>query len=409
MAFSVAAIMATSVSAANWRNPTYDRKIGAWNVNDFRRVMPAFTNAVGIYPNGIEKDDLDTNDNMLHLILPEDVSYDDIGGLRATFDFGGIDEDALAELPNMGVAIQHSRQTWELHNLHADAEAKVACAPVPTETSALGAAVSCNNQCKFDSNLRADIRFIAPGITATAPNGTVHHTPNEWLRITLTCDWDDFTGTGTPGSARVQLLNKQGGVIQLFVWCDRCNGACACPCPGGCGVRGIGCDCACSDCGEVRCICFCETCQNEPCICPCPVCEKPMKDCECEAVTAAIRYSVLEKFKKWTGKGTVTAKIDADHTTFVNLTLDGKEVKSSNYKVKGGSTIITLSESYLNTLDDGEYTFVANFEDGFANLSLVIDTGDDDDVDSNPKAGVALAIIPTLFAAGAVVVTRRRK
>jgi hypothetical protein len=399
MVCSMMAVMTASVSASNFRKPTYDRKIGAWNVNDFRRNLnEGFNNSVGVYPMGIESGDLDPA-NDIHVLLPEDVMYDAIGGVRVTFNLGNISADALAELPNMSVIMQHTGNSWEQHNIHIDPEAKDDCNFVG----------NCSNKCSFVSatNLRADIAFTAPGISIGGASS-----PNDYLRMAITADWDG-PGPYTAGSARVQLLNKQGSVIPLFVWCTKssCNGPCKCPCPDGCGVIGIGCKCACDDCGETRCICYCETCDSEPCICPCPLCENPMNECKCDelipTVPGAKELKVLEKFPKWTGKGDVSAKINADPDDFIRLMLDGKEVKSSNYKVSEGSTVITLKESYLKTLDDGTHDFVAEFEDGFyANIPLRVSVIDDND---NPNSGVTLVIIPALLAAGVVGLTARRK
>jgi LPXTG-motif cell wall-anchored protein len=82
---------------------------------------------------------------------------------------------------------------------------------------------------------------------------------------------------------------------------------------------------------------------------------------------------VLDHFGTWTGSGSATAKIDADHTTFVRLLKDGVEVDSKYYTITQGSTIITLSESYLKTLANGTHTFVAHFTDGRSeNITMTV-------------------------------------
>ncbi|GHU07903.1 hypothetical protein FACS189431_3220 [Alphaproteobacteria bacterium] len=82
------------------------------------------------------------------------------------------------------------------------------------------------------------------------------------------------------------------------------------------------------------------------------------------APVVPVSYLVLTHFGKWTGSGTATGTIDGDHLKFVRLTLAGDVVDGGNYTVTSGSTVITLSESYLKTLVDGDYTFVAEYSDG---------------------------------------------
>jgi LPXTG-motif cell wall-anchored protein len=81
---------------------------------------------------------------------------------------------------------------------------------------------------------------------------------------------------------------------------------------------------------------------------------------------------VSAHFGTWDGKGTATAKAEADLSKFVQLTLDGKAVDPANYSTASGSTIITLSESYLKTLANGSYAFTAVFTDGTAALPLTV-------------------------------------
>ena len=83
-------------------------------------------------------------------------------------------------------------------------------------------------------------------------------------------------------------------------------------------------------------------------------------------------YTVLSNFTTFTGSGTSTARVDADHNKFVRLLLDGEVVNASNYTVTAGSTIITLNESYLRTFANGTYIFRAEFTDGYADMTLIV-------------------------------------
>ena len=86
-----------------------------------------------------------------------------------------------------------------------------------------------------------------------------------------------------------------------------------------------------------------------------------------------INLPVIKHFNKWTGSETMTARIDAVSENFIQLTLDGDTVDTDNYTVTAGSTIITLHESYLKILANGDYTFRAEFTNGYANLNLTVD------------------------------------
>ncbi|MFP3156147.1 leucine-rich repeat domain-containing protein [Lachnospiraceae bacterium ZAX-1] len=86
------------------------------------------------------------------------------------------------------------------------------------------------------------------------------------------------------------------------------------------------------------------------------------------------RKAVLEDFGTFTGSGELSAIVDADDITFVRLLLKGKEVKSSNYEITSGSTIITLNEVYMKTLANGTYAFIAEFSDGNSEeIELIVD------------------------------------
>lgn len=88
-------------------------------------------------------------------------------------------------------------------------------------------------------------------------------------------------------------------------------------------------------------------------------------------------YVVLAPFATFTGQGDLRAIIDGDHRQFVSLSLDGEAVDPSSYTVTGGSTVVTLKESYLQTLARGTYLFRARFTAGYARLELVVDPGED--------------------------------
>ena len=135
-------------------------------------------------------------------------------------------------------------------------------------------------------------------------------------------------------------------------------------------------------------------------------------------------YPINKNFGDWMGSGDAIGEIDAIADKFIELLLRTGEggavpVDPSNFTVKDGSTIITLRESYLKTLPVGTYNFVANFTDGYADLTLNVRSqgGASNPTSSatsgNPKTGddmpVGLLIaLMAMAGAGAGFVIRRR-
>ena len=87
-------------------------------------------------------------------------------------------------------------------------------------------------------------------------------------------------------------------------------------------------------------------------------------------------------FGIWTGCGAASARIDAEFDKFRYLSLfdhvanTRNIVESNKYTVAPGGTIITLRESFLETLSDGTYDFHARFFDGNIKLDLTVSRND---------------------------------
>lgn len=60
----------------------------------------------------------------------------------------------------------------------------------------------------------------------------------------------------------------------------------------------------------------------------------------------------------------ITISYSGDLGDFKELRINNKVVSDKNYTVKSGSTIITLKSDYLKTLDNGEYTVTAVYNNG---------------------------------------------
>ncbi|MDR0854686.1 MAG: hypothetical protein LBN34_10005 [Clostridiales Family XIII bacterium] len=99
---------------------------------------------------------------------------------------------------------------------------------------------------------------------------------------------------------------------------------------------------------------------------------------------------VVSDFGTWKGAGTATAEVDgadAQLESFSELRLNGNIIDPSNYDLASGSTIITLHEDYLKTFANGNYTFEAAFEVGFAPLALVVDVPPAQIETAQPRTG----------------------
>ncbi|MDR0841246.1 MAG: Ig-like domain-containing protein [Christensenellaceae bacterium] len=76
-------------------------------------------------------------------------------------------------------------------------------------------------------------------------------------------------------------------------------------------------------------------------------------------------YVLLNDFGTYNGTGTVSARIGADYDDFIRLEDErGNVIPRQYYTVTRGSTIITFTQAYLNTLAKGTYSYAAYFIDG---------------------------------------------
>ncbi len=90
------------------------------------------------------------------------------------------------------------------------------------------------------------------------------------------------------------------------------------------------------------------------------------------APSAPTVHPVIAHFGTFDGTGTRSATVDADHTGFVRLEKDGQIVDSSHYSITPGSTVITLTENHMSAHDNGDHTYRAVFEDGYADVNLTV-------------------------------------
>ena len=90
-----------------------------------------------------------------------------------------------------------------------------------------------------------------------------------------------------------------------------------------------------------------------------------------------ISYGFLEgtntRYIRGSAEG-MTLKVDAEIGKFSFLVqVDGNQVNTNSYTVTAGSTVVTLSSAYLNTLAIGSHTIVINFTDGAATALFTVE------------------------------------
>ena len=84
-------------------------------------------------------------------------------------------------------------------------------------------------------------------------------------------------------------------------------------------------------------------------------------------ITAGADQTVKENFD-----GTVTITCNGELSKFVSVSVDGKTIDSKYYTLKSGSTILTFTKEYVNSLSVGAHTVRFNYTDGYAETTLTI-------------------------------------
>lgn len=135
-----------------------------------------------------------------------------------------------------------------------------------------------------------------------------------------------------------------------------------------------------------------------------------MPNPQAQPAEQAATYQVLEGFSQWNGTGPATARIDADHTQFSKIVLNGDAVAPANYTVQAGSTAITLHESYLKTLGEGTYPFIAEFLDGASvEIPLVVGKTAQAASGGSMMIWVLLGAALVVIAVASLVLAQRKK
>lgn len=91
-------------------------------------------------------------------------------------------------------------------------------------------------------------------------------------------------------------------------------------------------------------------------------------------------YKVLEGNNQVYAKGNgepLSIRLDGDLSNFVFATVDQAHLPESNYDLRSGSTIITLSSTYLDTLSSGTHELTAWYSDGGNGTATFVVAGEE--------------------------------
>lgn len=112
----------------------------------------------------------------------------------------------------------------------------------------------------------------------------------------------------------------------------------------------------------------------------------------CSEVDPAFKAMIIEGANgKWQkgSEDVLSFTSNAAFADFLKVQIDGKDVDSSNYTVKEGSTIVTLKTSYLETLPAGKHTLAIVSDTGTAETEFTVVAAEKqvvDDESANDKA-----------------------
>jgi hypothetical protein len=105
--------------------------------------------------------------------------------------------------------------------------------------------------------------------------------------------------------------------------------------------------------------------------------------------------------------------LNGEYSLFDSVYINGKLLDASNYTVKKGSTIITLNNSYLETLASNTYTLQVNYKNG-TNVTTNFKIENVEEVIENPKtydgilSSVVLGLVSLIGLFGSVFYLKKR-
>jgi len=122
------------------------------------------------------------------------------------------------------------------------------------------------------------------------------------------------------------------------------------------------------------------------------------------AVTVTATYKTVAVTTSSSGyvKGTSTdfvITVDADISSFLRVLLNGEELDDEHYDVDTGSTIVTISSSYLRTLSTGVHDIDVVFEHVTVSAKLTVSDAPDEGLETWMIIAIAVAVIAAIAAA----------
>ncbi len=81
-------------------------------------------------------------------------------------------------------------------------------------------------------------------------------------------------------------------------------------------------------------------------------------------------------------------KIDAEMNKLVNLYVNGELIPQDKYTITSGSTVVTFNDTFVSDLADGQYTLTAEYTDGEATTTFVVNNAEED----NPHTGAFISV-----------------
>ncbi len=125
-----------------------------------------------------------------------------------------------------------------------------------------------------------------------------------------------------------------------------------------------------------------------------------------------VKYELIKKFDPWTkGKdGDALFASNAPFDKFDSVLIDKAVVDASNYKAASGSTEITFTKAYMETLSLGEHEIVIKSTDGFAKgtFKVIEVSGNHQTGDPSTWMWVAISLV-SLGAIGVVAFALAKK
>ena len=99
---------------------------------------------------------------------------------------------------------------------------------------------------------------------------------------------------------------------------------------------------------------------------------------------------------------TLTFKCEGALDKLTKVLVNGKEIKESDRELSEGSTVLTLTNEYLNSLDAGEYTLTFVYSDGEGSTTFK--------VVNNPKTGdfIHIYVLTLIMSSIGLLVIRKR-